>query len=307
MNRSAISSKLIFALAVSLALTGLAAPAKSDTIVEFNTAMGSFEVQLYDSVAVNTVDRFLEYVAANDYDNMFFSRLVPGFILQGGGFNFTETATPGEYAFNFTTNRGTIVNEFNIPNTRGTLAIAKQAGDPDSGSNQFFINLGDNTANLDNQNGGFTVFAHVVGDGMVDVVDVLASQTVWNATLIHPSFTDLPLIDYPGGEPIAREHLEMVNSIRVVFASDIAGDCTGEGQVSLADLTILATNYGMDMGASWKHGDFNLDQKVSLADLTMLASNYGTAGGGAPTPEPASLCLLAVGSLALMRRPRGNL
>ncbi len=302
MTQSGISSKLVIALAGVLALTGLTKPAKSDTIVEFNTILGAFEVQLYDSITVNTVDRFLQYVEDEAYDDMFFSRLVEGFILQGGAFNYVETA-PGVYSYGYTPNYGTVNNEFQISNTRGTLALAKQDGDPDSGSNQFFINLGDNSANLDFQNGGFTVFGHVVGDGMVDVVDVLASQDIWIATSIHPSLTDLPLIDYIPDHSPDQNDLEIVNSIRVVFTSDVLGDCSGDGQVSLADLTILATNYGIQQGASWKNGDFNLDQQVSLADLTILATNYGT---GTPAPEPASLGLLAFGSLALMRRSRGK-
>ncbi len=304
MTQSGISSKPVFVLAVLLALTGLPTPAKSDTIVEFDTVLGAFEVQLYDSIAVNSVDRFLQYVEDEAYDEMFFSRLVDGFILQGGAFRYYET-TPGVYSYGYTPNYGTIANEFQVSNTRGTLALAKQDGDPDSASNQFFINLGDNSANLDSQNGGFTVFGHVVGNGMVDVVDVLASQGSWNATLIHPALTDLPLIDYISDHSPDQNDLEIVNSIRVVFTSDVLGDCSGDGQVSLADLTILATNFGIQQGASWKNGDFNLDQQVSLADLTILATNYGT-GTGTPAPEPASLSLLAFGSLALMRRSRGK-
>ncbi len=88
----------------------------------------------------------------------------------------------------------------------------------------------------------------------------------------------------------------------------INGDSNGDGTVSLADLTILATNYGllsdMDMG----QGDFNNDHTVSLADLTILATKYGQTapgapgGGPAPIPEPASLSMLAIGGFALLRR-----
>ena len=68
--------------------------------------------------------------------------------------------------------RGPIKNEFKISNTRGTVAMAKLGGNPDSATCQFFINVADNGSNLDYQNGGFTVFGKVV-EGM-DVADKIA-------------------------------------------------------------------------------------------------------------------------------------
>jgi len=67
-----------------------------------------------------------------------------------------------------------IMNEFSADrsNLRGTVAMAKLGGDPDSATSQFFFNLDDNSENLDNQNGGFTVFAEVV-EGL-DVVDAIS-------------------------------------------------------------------------------------------------------------------------------------
>ncbi len=85
----------------------------------------------------------------------------------------------------------------------------------------------------------------------------------------------------------------------------IQGDANGDGHVTLADLTILATFYGITpQGNQWRHGDFNDDKVVSLADLTILATNYGNSAPGAPVPEPVSLSLLAIGGFALLRRKR---
>ena len=91
--------------------------------------------------------------------------------------------------------------------------MAKLQDDPNSATNEWFINLADNSTNLDGQNGGFTVFGEVVGDGM-QVADAIAAVPVWNA---GSTFSDLPLIDFPGGEGvlITEEHL-VLTSISVV-------------------------------------------------------------------------------------------
>lgn len=88
-----------------------------------------------------------------------------------------------------------VENEFKVSNTRGTVAMAKLSGDPDSATSQWFINLADNSSNLDNQNGGFTVFAKVIGDGMA-VADAIAQLQIVNA---GSAFTDLPVIDFTSG------------------------------------------------------------------------------------------------------------
>ena len=192
----------------------------ADTIVTFQTAMGDFDVQLYDSVAPITVANFLNYVHDGDYVNSFFHRMawlqdaqgnptVP-FVLQGGGFTFDANAGI-ENPWPRVPTDAPIVNEFSVSNTRGTIAMAKMSGDPDSATSQFFFNLGDNSANLDNQNGGFTVFGEVIGNGM-DVVDLLASQGIWDASAFDSAFSDLPLINYSGSGPWTPG-LEMIYGI----------------------------------------------------------------------------------------------
>jgi cyclophilin family peptidyl-prolyl cis-trans isomerase len=175
------------------------------------TPLGSFEIELFDEEAPATVANFLNYVADGDYTDSFIHRSVPQFVIQGGGYTFQDSA--GD---TFQARLGTVpaddpvANEFGRSNTRGTIAMAKLGGDPDSATSQWFINLADNSANLDDQNGGFTVFGEVTGDGMT-VVDAISAVKIWNAGPGSP-FDQIPLIDFPGGSvnDINSGHLVMV-------------------------------------------------------------------------------------------------
>lgn len=151
-----------------LFLFALIPSARPGTLAQFRTAYGSIDVELYDQDKPVTVRNFLRYVQSGAYTNMFFHRCLPGFVIQGGGFKVTDrTDTNDATVFFGVTNFGPITNEFNVgprlSNVYGTLAMAKLDGDPNSASSQWFFNLADNSTNLDNQNGGFTVFGHVVG------------------------------------------------------------------------------------------------------------------------------------------------
>lgn len=144
------------------------------TLAQFRTVFGDIEVELYDQDKPATVRNFKRLVEAGSYANTFFHRLEPGFVVQGGGF-----ATPARYATNLfappwfylqsVPNFGSVTNEFKVgrffSNTNGTIAMAKTS-DPNSANSQFFFNLANNSASLDNTNnsGGFTVFGRVVKD-----------------------------------------------------------------------------------------------------------------------------------------------
>ena len=95
--------------------------------------------------------------------------------------------------------------------------MAKVSGDPNSASSQWFVNLADNSTNLDNQNGGFTVFGRVVGDGMA-IADSIAAQATYNLNdnvSVPPIlYNDFPVINYTGGA------LETSNFIKVAMFVD---------------------------------------------------------------------------------------
>ncbi len=192
------------------------------TGVRLTTALGSMDVALFDQATPITVANFLNYVDSGRYEitdpatgepaAIFFHRSVPGFIIQSGG--FLATAVPEDLA----TLRPTtvepfpaIVNEPGISNTRGTIAMAKIDGSPDSATSQWFINLADNSAALDTQNGGFTVFGRVLGNGMA-VADAIAALPVFNFGV---PFDAVPLRDYTAADFAAGTPAAPANSVTV--------------------------------------------------------------------------------------------
>ena len=125
-----------------------------------------FDYESSEFVTTNiTAQNFLKYINDNSYKDSFFHRAVNGFVLQGGGFYLYEDKE-GLLYYDEIESKGTIKNEQGNSNQKGTIAMAKVGGDPDSATSQWFINSGDTSNNLDNQNGGFTVFGRIIGNGM---------------------------------------------------------------------------------------------------------------------------------------------
>ncbi len=159
---------------------------QAGTIVRISTSVGDFSIELLDDVAPATVANFLAYVNRNDYNGTYLHRVVTDFVVQGGGYRFEPFVGPIDVP-----DYPPVVNEFNVSNTRGTVAMAKIDGDPNSATSQWFVNLVDNTA-LDTTNGGFTVFGNVLGEGMitVDAIADLRTINLGNKAPSAPFFTD---------------------------------------------------------------------------------------------------------------------
>jgi cyclophilin family peptidyl-prolyl cis-trans isomerase len=145
----------------AVSLDGRFADPDTPSAVRVNTNLGPFDIILFPDATPLTVDNFLKYVDEDLYQNMIFHRAPPGFVVQGGGFR--HTAANG---YERIPTRPAVVNEPGLTNTRATVAMAKLGGNPNSATSQFFVNLGNNAANLDAQNGGFTVFGRVADPGM---------------------------------------------------------------------------------------------------------------------------------------------
>ena len=137
----------------------------ADPVVEVATNFGTFVIQLDSAHAPKSVENFLAYVDAKHYDNTIFHRIIPTFMVQGGGYDVNYEKKPVKAAIQNEADNG-------IKNKRGTVAMAR-TGDPHSATAQFFVNVVDNAfldhTAKDDRGWGYAVFGKVT-DGM-DVVD----------------------------------------------------------------------------------------------------------------------------------------
>ena len=140
--------------------------------VDLDTSAGKIRIELYPDAAPKTVENFLAYVQAKHYDGTQFHRVIPGFMIQGGGYtsDFKEKPTKDPVR-----NEAEQSSKAGLLNAPGTLAMAR-TGDPHSATAQFFINVADNKflnfREPTPQGYGYTVFGKVIG-GM-DVVEKIA-------------------------------------------------------------------------------------------------------------------------------------
>ena len=143
----------------------------ANTLLEMKTSMGNIEIELYDDKAPVSAKNFASYAKSNFYNGTIFHRVIPGFMIQGGGIdvNMIEKTT-----------KAPIVNEASngLKNNRGTLAMARTS-DPNSATSQFFINVADNNfLNRSTMDAGYAVFGKVT-KGM-DIVDKIVKVPTGN-------------------------------------------------------------------------------------------------------------------------------
>ncbi len=148
------------------------------------TNMGTIVLELNPNAAPQTVNNFLQYVSDGFYSKLIFHRVIPGFVIQSGGFTSgLNTAIPSYPAINLETPNG-------LSNLTGTLAMARTS-DPNSATSQFYINLADNTNldYIDGNNPGYAVFGKVTtGMDVVNAIAQVPTQTVGG-------YSDVPVSD----------------------------------------------------------------------------------------------------------------
>jgi peptidyl-prolyl cis-trans isomerase A (cyclophilin A) len=171
MPRFFVSAAVILSL-----LTASAAATAANPQVRMETSDGPITIELFPDKAPVTVKNFLTYVDAGFYNGTIFHRVIPGFMIQGGGFTEDMEQKPTHAPIKNEADNG-------LKNERGTIAMARTAN-PDSATAQFFINLKDNDflnhTGKNPRGSGYAVFGKVT-NGM-EVVDKIAATP----TGIHP-------------------------------------------------------------------------------------------------------------------------
>jgi cyclophilin family peptidyl-prolyl cis-trans isomerase len=235
------------------------------------------------------------------YNGTFIHRSVPGFVIQGGGYTYNAGTNLVAHIATFSP----VVNEFGISNLAGTIAMAKLGGDPNSATSEWFFNLADNSANLDSQNGGFTVFGRVVGSGMTTVNNIAALPIYDIDGSSGTTFDDVPLRTTSS----LSAGLVFLNSVQVLNYK--AGDYNFDGTVNTADYTVWRNTLGSTTNAA---ADGNGNGKVDAADYILWRKTLGQSGGpgagsgsgldsfGVPEPNCALLALLGGMMLTVYRR-----
>lgn len=183
---------LTFAVLMS---AGLGAAANPQVVL--TTSRGDITLELYADKAPKTVENFLAYARSGHYEGTIFHRVIPGFMIQGGGMTRDLGMKP---------TRGPVENEADnkLSNERGTVAMARK-GDPHSATSQFFVNLVhnyklDHVSDANGSTWGYTVFGKVT-DGM-EVVDAIAQVE----TTSRSGHQNVPK------EPIVIEQVEVLTS-----------------------------------------------------------------------------------------------
>ncbi|MBX7201322.1 MAG: peptidyl-prolyl cis-trans isomerase [Rhodospirillaceae bacterium] len=168
---------------LSLAATGWAQTPNPKVLIKTN--QGDITVELDAAKAPKSVENFVAYVKAGQYDGTIFHRVIDNFMIQGGGYTTELVPKGGE--------RGPIQNEATngLSNLRGTLAMARTM-DPHSATSQFFINVVDNksldhVSTADGRTWGYAVFGKVIsGMEVVDKIKVMPTN------MFSPEFQNLP-------------------------------------------------------------------------------------------------------------------
>ena len=155
-SSASLIARRFFMSALSVAV--LAAPALAQTPapkVIFQTTLGEFVVEVYPDKAPKTVENFLRYVSAKQYDGTIFHRVIPNFMVQAGGYN-------ANYEEKITRPAVPLEAQNGLKHELGTIAMAR-TNDPNSARAQFFVNVKENPfLNAKGSADGYTVFGRVV-------------------------------------------------------------------------------------------------------------------------------------------------
>jgi cyclophilin family peptidyl-prolyl cis-trans isomerase len=249
--------------------------------VDIQTVVGDICIDLLDGPgeAPNTVANFLNYVYRGDYDQTFFHRSLSGFVIQGGGYRWTS-----EEGYVAVPKDPPILNEPGISNLRGTVAMAKIAGQPDSATSQWFINLADNVTLDLPGNGAFTVFGRVVDEDLpvVDAIEALHTESGQLAvdSPLNSLFTHLPVLEVLERDPAGYGCL-------IVYPDPLPSNTSADNFGAQYDLSACATQAELEVAVMLTIAA--MDPQVPERLVTIEQA----------VPEPGAWLQLLLGALLL--------
>ena len=224
-------------------------PNASNGVVNVVTTSGTVQIELLNQQAPVNVKNFMSYVDGNKYDGTIFHRSVSNFVVQGGG--YTVAGSAPNTTLNHIVTAPPVANEYSVTrsNVRGTVAMAKVGNDPNSATSEFFFNVANNAANLDNQNGGFTVFANVkTGLDKVDAINAIPTKNLGGA------FTEIPTVNNFTGTTVAQANASnfvTINDMQVVSRGELLTfSVIGNTNPTLVTPTIVGNNLTLDYSAT---------------------------------------------------------
>jgi cyclophilin family peptidyl-prolyl cis-trans isomerase len=236
-------------------------PGVSGAVVQFTTEFGRFNVETLGADAPNTVNNFLTYVASGTYNGTLFHRTAAlgggtaNGIVQGGGYTYSLPPT-------IVTKRSPIALEYKLPNTRGTIAMARTS-DLNSATTEWFFNVADNTTVLGPSNGGgYAVFGRVLGTGL-SVVDAIFALPIYNigdyTGLPSGVFASIPLRNVVSGQT----QVQLNNFVQTSNLSQVTV-YPGSSGTSVLSFTVSSANSSVATG------------ELSGSTLTVKAVGNGT-------------------------------
>ena len=210
-------------------------------IVTVDTNFGNFQIELFPTAAPQTVANFLTYVDDGAYTDTIFHRSVPGSVVQAGGYLSASTSFAGSTSpFIAIPTNATIPLEYGIPNTLGTVAMAR-GSDANSATSQWFVNLANNSSTYapgGSDPSGYAVFGVVISG--LSVLQEINSQPVHN--LDNATFSQLPVS--------SADQLAVVSSMKVdsidgtVFTDTNVNGQLDAGEPPLGGRTVFLNNDG---------------------------------------------------------------
>jgi cyclophilin family peptidyl-prolyl cis-trans isomerase len=285
-------TRLFFAISFALLMFAQTALAQDIRVRMTFSQLGSVDV-LLDPNTPQTTACFLNYVTAGLYNGTVIHRSdqtdAGVYVIQGGGYvpNSNPDVAPSEIAQTYTAPYAST----GLSNVEYTLAAASTAAAGPM-SSQWDFNMGNNS-DLD---GSYCAFGTAVGG--TSVLNSIFGLTVYDLEDSSP-FSTVPLFpSYTTFPPQAADWVTLTSCYR----TQSLGDFNQDGAVDASDFTVWAANVGK-IGTAWMAGDANGDGLVDVADYDIWFAHQGvSAPAVSPAPEPATISLLALAGLAILRR-----